>query len=170
MGMLQCESTQRQIAFGRTHNVATNLTGEFEVHDVWGALGGTKQSCGVIATRRCANRSRMTCRVSRVASVCTVLNVTGRHTADRTLHNCSTTCRNWCWQSNLLSCSLGVYSTPRSPRHQGVGAWCGFSGSTRTDVHAHTHSPPHGTVGGLTDIECSYCGDEATLMRRTKSY
>ena len=124
MGMLQCESTQRQIAFGRTHNVATNMTGVIEVHDVWGALGGTKQSCGVIATRRCANRPRMTCRVSRVASVCTVLNVC-RHTADRTLHNCSTTCRNWCWQSNLLSCSW---------------AWEHGVDSVSQDVHAHTHT------------------------------
>jgi len=163
MSMLQCGSTQRQIAFGRTHNVATNMTGVIEVHDVWGALGGTKQSCGVIATRRCANRPRMTCRVSRVASVCTVLNVC-RHTADRTLHNCSTTCRNWCWQSNLLSCSLGVYSTPRSPRRPGVGAWCGFSESTRTCPHTQPASRQsgrtHPLARGLTDIQTKKCCDD----------
>jgi hypothetical protein len=77
----------------------------------------------------CANGPRMTCRVSRVASCHSVCQYCVerhcRHNADRALHNCSTTCRNWCWQSNLLSCSW---------------AWEHGVDSVSQHVHAPTHT------------------------------
>jgi hypothetical protein len=49
---------RREIVIG--HNVATNMMGAIEVHDLWGVLERTKQSGGGIAIRtaRCASRPR----------------------------------------------------------------------------------------------------------------